>query len=423
MCNSCGYITGLDTFSHYDEDEDFLSDAHSFDSNELEEILADHPDYLDYDSAGSGNYRSHRRRMDHSRRQAGLPTPRPTIRRNRHRVASSVSSSSESDLVLSDSSGSPTSSLQNFMVDDIAVDDDAEPHSDDSIDSSEHGPASYGSDAERSLAGEAPSDLHSEDGSDTTLVTTARQRSRRLRVATSSPETSDSDTSHFTRSSRLSSHDGVQDHDSGGFSPLQPNIDDHNSQDIPIQIDSDSDAPPVRRVRKRPTAVLVSSDEEDNDARGVAIQSLPSGTASNRGSVGSGGRSPSLGSPRSSRQENSTSNNAPSPIMIASSPGRPDSSGPDRPSNMLSPPRTSYRQQTPSRVSSRQSSLREHTGRRRSRSMTGRSSPSPHQILEQRREDRKRTKRQIRQRRLQEQQNRGRAGPLGPPQQLAYIGV
>lgn len=423
MCNSCGYILGLDAYSHYDDDEDFISDAQSFSSNELEEILADHPDYLDYDSTGSGNYRSHRRHMDHSRRRAGLPTPRPTMRRNRHRPVSPMSSSSESDF-LSDDSGSPTSSLRNFMVEDMAVDGDAGSHSDDSSDSSEHGPRSSPSDSERSHADEEPSDLHSDTGSDTTLVTTARQRSRRPRIATSSPEASDSDASHFTRSSRLSSYDDVQNQDSGGFSPLQPNLDDHNSQDIPIQIDSDSDAPPIRRVRKRPTAVLVSSDEEDNDTRGVAIQSLPSDTASNRASVDSGGQSPSLGSPDRSREETSpTLDNAPSPIMIASSPVRPGSSRRDRSSNMLSPSSAPYPQRSPSGVPSGRSSTREHIRRRRSRSLTGQSSPSPHHRFEQRREDRKRAKRQIRQRRLHEQQSRGRADPLGQPQQLAYIGV
>ncbi|KAI4171308.1 MAG: hypothetical protein LQ343_004385 [Gyalolechia ehrenbergii] len=427
MCNSCGYILGLDAFSYHDEDEDFNSDAQSFSSLELEEILADHPDYLDYDSTGSGNYRSHRRHMDHVRRRAGLPPQRPLNRHNRPRLASAspVYGSSEDDY-LSDEYGSPTSSIRNFMIDDMAVDDGANPHSDDSEDSSDYGSGLRGSDSERSHPSEEPSDLHSDNGSDTTLVTTARQRSRGRRIATSSPETSDSDASHFTRSSRLSSNHDGQDHGSGGFSPLQPYLDDHNSQDVPIQIDSDSDAPPIRCARKRLTAVPVSSDEEDNDARGVAIQPLPSGMASNSGSANSGNRSQSLGSPGRSRQEASiTSNSAPSPILIGSSPGGPGSPRRDLLSNMPSPPTAPYRQQTPSVVPrhSRRSSTREQSERRRSRSLSGRLPPSPRQMLEQRRENRKRIKRQTRQRRQQERQSRGRVDPLGQPQQLAYIGV
>ncbi|KAL9031858.1 MAG: hypothetical protein Q9196_000172 [Gyalolechia fulgens] len=425
MCNSCGYNLGLDTFSYPDDDEDYNSDTQSFSSLEIEEIFADHPDYLDDDSTGSGIYRSHRRQMDRVRRRAGLPTPRPLIRRNRPRLVSASPRYGSSDEEYpSDESGSPTSSLRNFMVDDMAVEDDVNPTSDNSDVSSDYGSGPHGSGSERSHRSEEPSDLHSDNGSDTTLVTTAHQRSRGRRIATSSPETSDSDAS-----SRLSSNHDGQDHDSGGFSPLQPGFDNHNSQDIPIQIDSDSDAPPTRRARKRPTVVPVSSDEENDGARDVAIQHSPGAMSSNSGSRSNVNRSPPSG--RSQQETSIPSFGVPSPISIDSSPARPGSPRQDRLSNMLSPPTAPYRRRTPSGArthtsahdrnsTSRRSSAREQSERRRSRSSTGRLSPSPRQMLEQRREDRKRAKRQTRQRR---QQERGPVDPLGQPQQLAYIGV
>lgn len=421
MCNSCGYTDGLDGYPSLGEDDDFNADAQSLSSLELEEILADHPDHLDYDSTGSENYRLHRRYMEHVRRRAGLP-PGPLIRRTRPppASASSIYGSSEDDYP-SDESGSPSSSLRDFMVDDMA---DAGTHSDDSEDLSDYGSGPHGSGSERSHPTEEPSDLHSDGGSDTTLVTTARQRSRGRRIATSSPEMSDSESSVVTRASHQSNHHTGN----SGFSPLQRDSDDGNPQTVPIQVDSDSDAPPIRRTRRRPRAVSVSSDEENNDTRGVRIQRLPSGMGSYNGAVNTGSQSPLPGIARQSGPQTSmVSNSAPSPILIGSSSAGTRSPRRDRSSNMLSPPVEPYRQRTPTGVpahrsahndtsTTRRSGTRESFEQRRSKSPTGPSSASPRQTPEQRRQ-RKRAKRINRLRRLQERQSQSQ------PQQLAYIGV
>ena len=436
MCNSCGYIDAHEGYPYPDEDEDFGSDARSFSSLELEEILAEQPDFdhLDYESESSGHYRSRRRYTDRLRERAGLP-PGPLARRHRPRPASASSAyGSLDDDFSSDESSSPSSSIRDFMVDDSAVDGDADAHSESSVDleaMDEHTSSLHRSSSLRSDPSEEPSDLHTESGSDSTLITT-RRRPRGRRIATSSTEMSDSDSLDITQSSRQSSYHDGDDSRNGGFSPVQPTSEGGGSQNVPIQIDSDSDAP-IRRTRRRPTTVSSFSDRDGN-SNGGGIQPPPTGMASNSEAADSGSRSPSPGMTQPSEPQTLNAvDRMPSPILVGSSPAGRTLPGRDLSSRMLLPPTRPQRRRIPSGAparrsghdglsASRRSSTQEPSEQRPARSPTGPSLSSPRQT-EQRRKDRRSTKRQARARRQQDRQSQGRMNPLGQPQQLAYIGV
>ncbi|KAL8764329.1 MAG: hypothetical protein Q9184_000034 [Pyrenodesmia sp. 2 TL-2023] len=318
MCASCGY-TVLDPgpyegnyrqayanlFAAHDDDESYPSDTQSFDLSEIEEEFANDPEELGYGSTGSGSsMRIARRRLEHIRREVGLPTRAPLRRRRQSHTMSPLShlESSEYDYS-SDGFGSP-GSLQEFMVDDTAIDDafssDRSEHTDNALTYS-----GRGSSSEPSQQREPSFDPDPGESSDSTAINTGSRRSRGRPIATSSPDVSDDDVGLDSDSDQsahpLSPHDeGSQ--SGGGFSPLQHNSEDGGSQHIPIQVDSDSDGPPVRRTRNRPTAAstmssdegeseappvrrrrkrpaaalaMLSSDEEDDGARGVNINRSP----------------------------------------------------------------------------------------------------------------------------------------------------
>ncbi|KAL8843584.1 MAG: hypothetical protein Q9170_000088 [Blastenia crenularia] len=426
MCNSCGY--GLDNLSYLD-DEGSLTDAVSVDSRMLE-VFGNHPDELEYDSTGSGGVSSRRRQMDRIRRRARIAMPARFMRHNDRRQLASTSSmyDSSEDEYLSDELGSPNSSVRDFIVDDMVLEDGANPISSDSEASSHYGSTPHGSESERfnrDDRNDYASDIASGEASDTTLVTTARRRSRGRRVAASSPEASDSEGPNPGRSSRQSSTDDRENDSRGGFSPIQQNNDGGSSQNIPIQIDSDSDSPPIRRTRRRPTTAPVSSDEdEDNDGRGVAIQP---GMSDNSSTPNRRIRSPEMGIARQSQPQTSiASNGPPSPIHIGSSPARPSSTRQARSSNFLSPPmrrrhqrlpfsHPAYRHNRNENSATTQSSAREQSEQRLSTSPTPPWSPPPRETADQIRRERKRAKRIARMRRQD--------GRADSPQQLAYIGV
>lgn len=437
MCASCGYTVVdadpygdgpvhpyVDIYSSDEDDGSYHSDAQSFDSFELEEVLADNPEELDYDSTGSGNNRPsrrHRRFMEHIRRRAGLPLPAP-VHRRREFASMSPSSPFESseDEYLSDEIGSP-GSLQDFMVDDMPMDDNAGAQSDDSDDSLMR--SRRDSSSQQPRAREPSSDPHPGDTSDSTAVNTTSRRSRGRRIATSSLDSSDGDHSDSDRSVLPLSPYREGRRSGGGFSPLQHISDDGGSQNIPIQVDSDSDArpirrtrnhptaasmmssdegesddPPVRRTRKRPTAAsFMSSDEEDDDARGVNI-SRSRRAPSHSGSARARRVSPPPNVAQR-RRPSSASSMVPSPIMIASSPA--GSSRRDRSPHLISP--------LPERSAPRFAHSRSPAG-------------PPRQTAEQRRE-RKRQKRSSQLSRQQGRGSRGQMNPMGQAHQLAYIGV
>ncbi|KAL9605139.1 MAG: hypothetical protein Q9219_000073 [cf. Caloplaca sp. 3 TL-2023] len=275
MCNSCGYTHALVDHPYSGEDEDFMSDAQSFSSLELENVLAEHSDPPDYDSTSSVNPSARRRRhLEHIRRRVGLPPSRRINNRNRPSsvVSSLIYSNGESEDDLDNETGSPSSSLRDFMVDDLTEDEHANIDSDNSADSEYYGVGPPGRGYQQPHPYTQSSRLSGES-SDTTLLSRARQRARRRRAAASSPGSSDSELSDHTRSSHQPTEHETDSHDHDGFSPLQRNSADNDTlRYAPIQIDSDSDSPPIRRMRKRPTTVPISSDEEDHEARGVAIE-------------------------------------------------------------------------------------------------------------------------------------------------------
>ncbi|KAL9013217.1 MAG: hypothetical protein Q9173_002074 [Seirophora scorigena] len=391
MCNSCGYTVLDDDHGTYEDhfslSEDysasdvdgagsFHSDARSFSPATLEEILADDPG-LDYDSMESAN-NTHRDRMERIHRRSGLPLPLSAHRR-RQLAALSMSSpyeSSDEDLP-SDESGSQ-GSLQDFMVDDMAVDHHSDAESHDSDVSSRYN-----------------SDLHG-SGSE-------------------APEHGDQS--------------------GAGFSPLQHTSEDGVSENIPIQVDSDSDAPPVRRrTRRRPiVAPLVSSEEDEDEVRGSRRTRKRPTAASFMSSDedADDARGVNLSRPSTA----TASNNVPAPIVVDSSPPRLSSSRRAQSEHLLGPTEnTRHRRRSSTRqphissddedVAARRLDIPERSVHRRtlSRSPAGPSSTSLRQTGEQRRE-RKRHKRQNRLRRQQEQASHDRNDPLRPPQQLAYIGV
>ncbi|KAL8924648.1 MAG: hypothetical protein Q9208_003963 [Pyrenodesmia sp. 3 TL-2023] len=418
MCASCGY-TVLDPGPYEEnyrqayenlyangDDEPYPSDTQSFDLTEIEEELANDPEGLDYSSTGSGS------NTRIARRPAGLPTRAPLGRR---RYSSTISPSSHlessDDDYSSDDLGSP-GSLQDFMVDDAPIDgfsSDRSQHTDTALTYSGRGSSSEPSQHREPSFGPDPG-----ESSDSTAINTGSRHPRGRRIATSSPDLSDYDVSLDSDSDHsphpLSLH-GEGSRSGGGFSPLQQNSEDGGSQHIPIQVDSDSDAPPVRRARHRPTAASrMSSDEGESEAppvrrrrkRPAAALSMLSSDEEDDGVRGVNiSRSPALDLMSRGPSTASASSHAVLPLESASSPATRGS----RSADLLSP--------LPERSAPRVT---------HSRSPAGPSSSSPRRNMEQRRE-RKRQARRNRLRGRHHQGSRSQMDSLGQAHQLAYIGV
>ncbi|KAL8709118.1 MAG: hypothetical protein Q9220_006139 [cf. Caloplaca sp. 1 TL-2023] len=460
LCNSCGYHSRGGAASFDDEDDDdYHSDAQSLSSLTLEEILADHPQDLDYDSAPSEDNAGRRRRFrDHIRRQAGLPIHRfhPELPVDLPSSMSEHESSSDEDLSeISQSTGS----LRDF-VDDVVIDDDGgEGNSDHSLNSPR--PSSYFSGSDGITRNTVSPGSFSRDDS----LRPHRRAGQRLRgrhsrrARISSTDSSDSESTVSTRTSRETSRQEDDNHGRADFSPLRPHSNEADSPHI-IQVDSDSDTPPVRRTRKRPAALLISSDEEDNSSRGVNIPHSHASRGSSSSTARTDGNASGESTPRRSRQAAGISPmEEPSPVVIGSNSSRP------YPSHALSSQRASRQRRTippldsadvssdddfivngaPSRGDiddhpaspevddTGEPQLRARLARRRQqpeqqvfRSTSPRQFPftSPQHSATQRQRERKRLKRERRARKQQERlASRARGHPLNQPQQLAYIGM
>lgn len=412
MCNSCGYTALAGSFD--DDDESVNSEIYSMDSAELEDMLGDEDNHLDFDTDHPEIDRPQQRVIEAMRRRAGLPVAphRP------HRTGRWYAPEDDEMSDITESTGS----LRNFVADDMGIDAGLD---------DDNGDSHISSDSEHSstLDESGPERRYSRAG----------HRYQGRRIGRSSPELSDSDHSHSVRSSHQSSQHHEDNASQGGFSPLQESSAGGHSQDIPIQVDSDSDSPPTRRHRRRPVTMSISSDEENNDARGVNIP--PSPTTSDAPAT-TGPRSPelSLARPFPSRRRN-TSHAVPPPILIDSSPARPDASRASRPRRSPRGRADTDHRDTPSDTSpgdstdeealitrrSRAARLREQSdrvGQRiNSQSSTLRQTTPTARTAAQYRQERKRLKLERRRRDRQEMEARGGVNPLGPPQQLSYIGA
>ncbi|KAL8696411.1 MAG: hypothetical protein Q9201_007670 [Fulgogasparrea decipioides] len=447
MCNSCGYtaIPGSDV----DDDASVSSDIYSIASTELDEMLADPDNRIDIDPAEFEANQPTQRFIDTIRRQAGLPPTVATLhgrRRAPRRFTTTGTDASEGDR-LSDVDGlsdftESTGSLRSFVADDMET----------TFDNLDNAESFISSDSEHS------SSMENESASDR-YAAPVRRRHREHQIVASSPDPSDSDHSTLTRSSNRSSLHREDSLPQGGSSPRQSSSGGGHSQDIPIQVDSDSDAPPIRRPRRRPAAMSISSDEEDSGARGVNIPSSHNSRSSSDETLRTAYRSPPSSSVRQHHHHvPDISTNRPSPILVDSSPARPSSSRPTRPSNSDSHPGGNCNRRARLELPAVDSTDEEPLANRRSRAFRQNApaaSPGPHVIdgqqvrsrvarlrdqfeqsepqnasvnsspgrtPERNREERKRRKQQIR-RRQQEMAPRSQANPMGPPQQLAYIDV
>ncbi|KAL8903459.1 MAG: hypothetical protein Q9207_003917 [Kuettlingeria erythrocarpa] len=431
MCASCGYTilnppdspyhgnyrqTYANFYASDGDDGSNLSDTQSYGSSEIEEAPAHDPEEPDYDSSESGsNMRLPRQQFERIRRRVGLPMPAPLHRRRTSTTLTpSLRLGSSDDGYSSDGMGTP-GSLRDFMVDDEPIDDgftsDRSEHTDDALTYS-----GRGSSSEPSLHREPSFGPDPGESSDSTAVNTASRRSRSRRIATSSPDLSEDDLSvdsdsHRSVHRRRSHGEGSR--SGGGFSPLQHNSEDGGSQNIPIQVDSDSDAPPIRRVRNRPTAAsMMSSDDQESEAppvrrrrkRPAAALSPLSSDEEDDGARGVNiNRALGLNQTPGGPSTASVNSIAGGPIEIASSPARHNSSQQTRSADLLSP-------------------LPERSIPRDIYSPVGASSTSPRQNVGPRRE-RKRQARQIRLRRQHQEGSQTQLDHLGRAHQLAYIGV
>ncbi|KAL8696202.1 MAG: hypothetical protein Q9224_002920 [Gallowayella concinna] len=442
MCNSCGYtIHALNDIAYLD-DQSMSSDAPSYTSSALEELLSndgDFADFLDVDEDPRHDFR------DHIRQRAGLSSS-PHHRRISHRSGAETSDDYDDD---STDGSASVGSLRDFLADDMAVDDaDADAESGNSSDANprmntydsgseglwnadEHGPSSPGADRR----------------SDTNSTTIPPRRFRRRRVALSSPDPSESDLSDSTHPYWPTSQQPEDYAVPGGFSPLQSEPDGGHSQDVPIQIDSDSDVPIVRHRRKRPTTLSVSSDSEDNGAQGVNISHRRDSGASSDGTARNHNHSSASSVARCSRPSASTNNSdsRPSAIMVDSSPARPNFpshfQSPRPSANRLSRPTASdffeddsvydyngtdnrlgleSSRNTPTAPSDLDERLRSRIARMREQSeqRVPQSAPQRHNL-----EERKRLKMQRRARAQQERASRVESNHRVHPQRLAYIDV
>ncbi|KAI4234078.1 MAG: hypothetical protein LQ349_003996, partial [Xanthoria aureola] len=433
-CNSCGY-SFLDNLSNSDETTMTIDDLsmysdHSDISLAAEALLAEDADFT---IDGVGNVH---RRHNQTHRRMGPPFG---IRHRRFRGLSESSNDlTDGDLtdlsVDSQSTGS-TGSLRDFVADETMGIDDAGANSDRTSDMP---PSTYDSGSGLPSDQDEPSSPPFDPGSNLNPNTTARRRLRGRRVAMSSPEPNDSDsnTSHSTQQTDQHHEDFSM---PGGFSPLQSSPVGGRSQDVPISIDSDSDAPPVRTVgrrRKRPTALSISSDEETSGARGVDIPLSPSSRASDRTARN--------GAPLA------TTSNSPYPsIVIDSSPSRSTSPSRSRSPRLNARDRLNARHRLLTSGSPAENASVERHGPHSSRSIPshntsagpsdsretiraslahmrerserrGRQSGSPSNV--QHRQERKRLKRQLRARQRRETPLHEDWIPPIRYQQMAYIG-
>ncbi|KAL8773114.1 MAG: hypothetical protein Q9209_001790 [Squamulea sp. 1 TL-2023] len=415
LCNSCGY-SSFDDFPYPDDQS--ISTDQSYDSLAIEELLAEDPDHMHFDSDESGSrLRSIRDGLrdqvrHHAQHHADLP-----FNNRHHRVPSQAHESSNdisTDDDLTDGSGS-TGSLRDFVEDNMGIDDngaDSDRSSNlrlqtSAFDSGSEGPWGDGE----------PSSPQFDDDMNPNPVSIPRQRLRGRRVAMSSPDLEDGD-SNTTRSIQPTGQHREDSPMPGGFSPLQSSPRGGRSQDVPIQIDSDSDVPPVRPVgrrRKRPRALTISSDEEDSGPRGVDIPPSRRSRSS---------RESSERTARNGDHSLAASDSPPPSIVMDTNLSRRNSS-----SRSLPTDRYSRHRRTPSPptntspISSRNTSpqtsdsrdmLRVNFARMRGRSEQGvPQSGSPSNV--QPREERKRMKRQVRARQRQQRALREERTRLNPP--------
>lgn len=432
ICQSCHYNVLRN--NPYLDAESMNSEAPSYTTSMLQEMLVEDDEFADFASDVDGyRRRGFREPIRHETASPRLP---------HHRLVSGGSdpeTSDDEDDESTDGSAS-TGSLRDFMVDDMAVDGiDAE-----SGNSSDQGTGlrTYNSDTEGPWDEQEnePSSPGIGHRSDTTSATIAFRRPRRRRVAMSSPDPSDSDISDSTNPSRQTSLQSEDYLAPGGFSPLQSEPDGGRSQDVPIQIDSDSDVPVIRHRRKRRTALSVSSDSGDNGARGVNNPASRSSRASCDRTARNHDHSSASSRVHSSHSLGNV-NSPPSPINSDSSPARPT------PSSHSSSPRVNARRRpmasgffgdsdvyerdgndglsressrnTPRAPSDLDEALRSRLVRMREQSEPRvlQSSPRIHD-----RQERKRLKIQRRARQRRGETSRGGSGHRNFPQQLAYIG-
>ncbi|KAL8839244.1 MAG: hypothetical protein Q9176_004575 [Flavoplaca citrina] len=279
-CNSCGY-SFLEGLSNSDEtnvtiDDLSMDSDHSDISLAMEELLAEDPHYQ-IDRVGNV-----RRRRNQIRHRMGLPfdNRHPRYRR------SSESSDGFSDGGLTNrslESGSTGSvgSLRDFVADETMGVDNTGANFDNHSDMPTSTPES---DSEHSSDHDEPSSPPFRPSSYTNPIDISRRHFRGRRVALSSPEPIDSDSVSIASTQQSGQHH-VDYSMPGGFSPLQSSPAGGRPQDVPIQIDSDSDAPPIRpagRRRKRTIALSISSDEETSGTGEVDIPRSSSSWTSDR---------------------------------------------------------------------------------------------------------------------------------------------
>ncbi|KAL8674696.1 MAG: hypothetical protein Q9168_000928 [Polycauliona sp. 1 TL-2023] len=279
-CNSCGYsfrgnLSDSDETTMTIDDMSMYSD-HSDNALTLEELLADDPsDTVD----GAEHLRHHHNQLHHRMGPAFYHR-----RRRLHQLSDESDESIDGNLTDhsadSRSTGS-TGSLRDFVAHETMAMDDVGANSDQTSD----WPTSTSDSGSEHLSDHGePSSPPSAPPSNRNLNDDLRRRYRGRRVAMSSPEPSDSDSNNAHSTQHTGQ--GHQDRSSpDGFSPLQSSPVGGHFQNVPIQIDSDSDAPPIRPVgrrRRRATTMSISSDEGTSDARGVNISRLSSSPTSDR---------------------------------------------------------------------------------------------------------------------------------------------
>ena len=435
MCNSCGYTTIDGAFDNDDESVD--SATYSMDSAELEEMLGD--ENLDFDDLHPEIDRPPPRMIEAMRRRAGLPA---ALRHRRRLHQPSPDPSVNTDASYNDglSDGSESEgSLREFVADNTGIEGNVDEVDDSSL---------------------VDSDLdHASTTDEDRLArrrTLARHRQRHsypgLRFA-ESPDGSESDQSIYgLRSRQHSLHSDNEDANHELPSPSQQSSAGGSAHDIPIQVDSDSDGPPVRPSRRRAAALSISSDEEDNHMRGINT----SHSRTSRGSPTRGSSSSpehSLARPLRNRPRNedtSTSASVPAPILSDSSPAGADSprgsesphlSRPPRPFRPRRPPSDSLAAESTddealmtrrSRAAHRARSTPQADDERQSRSPPAGSVGPPERLTSiarraaetrHHRGERKRMRLERRRRNRQEPDAHNGVGSLGPPQHLSYIGV
>lgn len=397
-----------------------MDSDHSDISLAMEELLAEDPHYQ-IDRVGNV-----RRRRNQIRHRIGLPFD------NRHRRfrRSSESSGGFSDGGLTNrslESGSTGSvgSLRDFVSDETMGVDNTGANFDYTSDMPTSTPES---DSEHSSDHDEPSSPPFRPSSNTNPIDISRRNFRGRRVALSSPEPIDSDSVSIASTRQSGPHDEEYSMP-GGFSPLQSSPAGGRSQDVPIHIDSDSDAPPIRpagRRRKRTTALSISSDEETSVTRGVDIPRSSSSRTSDRTArigarISTASNSPSIVMSSSSAPPTSSSR-FPSPRpsarhrgLASMTPSEDASVERDDPRN---PPSISSRNTsaTPSGVRGPRAALAHTRDRSERRGLQAGSLSNAQQ------RNRNRLKQQFRARQRQERPFREDWNRPNSRQQLAYIG-